>query len=69
MVANDRLRADGWVPLHANDEAFVDGTPATALATLSPRRRQEIALGVTGGALVATAAGVGWALVRRARRR
>lgn len=69
VVANDRLRADGWVPLHANDEAFVDGTPATALATLSPRRRQEIALGVTGGALVAAAAGVGWAVVRRARRR
>jgi nucleoside-diphosphate-sugar epimerase len=69
VVANDRLRADGWVPLHANDEAFVDGTPATAFATLSPRRRQEIALGVTGGALVVGAAGLGWAVVRRARRR
>jgi nucleoside-diphosphate-sugar epimerase len=68
VVANDRLRADGWVPLHANDEAFVDGTPATALATLSPRRRQEIALGVSGGALAAVAVGVGWAVVRRARR-
>jgi nucleoside-diphosphate-sugar epimerase len=68
VVANDRLRADGWRPLHANDEAFVDGTPATALATLSPRRRQEIALGVTGGALVAAAVGVGWAVARRARR-
>lgn len=67
VVANDALRADGWEPSRANDEAFVDGTPATALATLSPRRRQEIALGVTGGAVVAAAGGVGIALVRRAR--
>lgn len=69
VVANDALRADGWVPAHANDEAFVEGTPATALATLSPRRRQELALGITGGALVAAAGGVAAVLVRRARRR
>lgn len=68
VVANDRLRADGWEPTHSNEEAFVDGTPATALATLSPRRRQEIALGVTGGALVAGLGAATWALVRRARR-
>ncbi len=68
VVANDRLRADGWAPQHSNEEAFVDGTPATALATLSPRRRQELALGITGGALAAGAAGAVWAAVRRARR-
>ncbi len=67
VVANDALRADGWVPTRANDEAFVDGTPATVLATLSPRRRQEIALGVTGGALVAAVGGAAFALIRRAR--
>ena len=68
VVANDRLRAEGWEPEHSHEEAFVDGTPATALATLSPRRRQEIALGLTGGALAAGAAAGVWALVRRARR-
>ncbi len=69
VVANDRLRADGWEPEHSHEEAFVDGTPATALATLSPRRRQEIALGVSGGVLVAgVAAGVLAVLRRRARR-
>jgi nucleoside-diphosphate-sugar epimerase len=68
VVANDRLRADGWEPTHSNEEAFVDGTPAAALATLSPRRRQELALGITGGALVAGVAAGVWAAVRRARR-
>lgn len=67
VVANDALRADGWVQTRANDEAFVDGTPATALATLSPRRRQEIALGVSGGAIAAAVGGTAFALVRRAR--
>ncbi|MGI8937979.1 MAG: NAD-dependent epimerase/dehydratase family protein [Iamia sp.] len=69
VVANDRLRADGWAPEHSNEEAFVDGTPATALATLSPQRRQELALGVSGGVL---AAGIGasvWAVLRRRARR
>jgi nucleoside-diphosphate-sugar epimerase len=68
VVANDRLKADGWAPVHSNEEAFVDGTPATALATLSPRRRQEIALGVTGGALALGAAAGVYALVRSRRR-
>jgi len=68
VVANDRLRADGWDPQHSNEEAFVAGTPATALATLSPRRRQELALGITGGVLAAGAVATAWAAVRRARR-
>ncbi len=68
VVANDRLRAEGWEPTHSNEEAFVAGTPATALATLSPRRRQELALGITGGALAAAAGAGIWAAVRRARR-
>lgn len=68
VVANDRLRADGWTPEHSNEEAFVAGTPATALATLSPRRRQELALGITGGALVAGAGAAIWAALRHARK-
>lgn len=69
VVANDRLRAEGWEPEHSNEEAFVMGTPATALATLSPRRRQELALGVAGGAVVALVGGVGWWAARRLRAR
>ena len=67
VVANDRLKADGWRPEHSNAEAFVAGTPATALATLSPRRRQELALGVAGGALALGTAAGGWAVMRRLR--
>lgn len=68
VVANDRLRADGWEPQLSNEEAFVAGTPATALATLSPRRRQELALGITGGVFAAGVGVAAWAAVRRARR-
>lgn len=68
VVANDKLRAEGWQPEHTNDEAFVTGHGAGPLATLSPRRRQELALGVAGGTLAAASAGV-FALVRRNRRR
>lgn len=68
VVANDRLKADGWEPQHSNEEAFVEGTPATALATLSPRRRQELALGVSGAGLAVGVGVAAWTAVRRARR-
>lgn len=45
VVANDRLCAEGWVPEHSNEEAFVAGVKAGPLATLTPRRRQQLALG------------------------
>ncbi|MBK5223597.1 MAG: NAD-dependent epimerase/dehydratase family protein [Acidimicrobiia bacterium] len=64
VVANDRLRAEGWVPAFSNEEAYVTGTAPSPLETLSPKRRQELALTVAGGALVAGAVGV-VALVRR----
>ncbi len=68
VVANDRLRADGWVPAASNEEAFVASHRAGPWATLSPRRRQELALAVSGVAIVGAAVGV-VALVRRRRRR
>jgi nucleoside-diphosphate-sugar epimerase len=68
VVANDRLRADGWEPASSNEEAYVGAHRAGPWATLSPRRRQELALGGAGVALVTAAAGVS-ALVRRRRRR
>ena len=66
VVANDRLMAAGWKPAHSNEEAYVVGHDARAIERISPQRRQELALGALGVALVGTAAGVA-ALVRRRR--
>lgn len=68
VVANDRLRALGWEPEYANEEAFVVGHAAAPWASISPQRRQEIALGVAGAAL-AGVAGAGVFAVRRHLRR
>jgi len=63
VVANDRLRAAGWEPTYSNEEAFVAGHRPGPLATLSPRRRQELALGAAGVGVIGMLAGV-IALVR-----
>jgi nucleoside-diphosphate-sugar epimerase len=70
VVANDRLRGAGWAPTTSNEEAFVGAHAGTPWSRLSPRRRQELALGVAGTALVAGAAGValGVRALRRRRR-
>lgn len=67
VIANDRLKADGWEPTSSNEEAYVGAHRAGPWATLSPRRRQELALGGAGAALVGTAVSV-VLLVRRRRR-
>lgn len=72
VVANDRLKAQGWVAGQTNEEAYVAGHRPSPWSTLSPRRRQELALG--GAALAAAgvtaAAAVGArALIRRHRGR
>lgn len=58
VVANDRLAAAGWRPTHSNEEACVEAHEAGPIATLSPKRRQELLLGgsVAGIAAVATGA-------------
>jgi len=65
VVAADRLRSLGWSPAFTTEEAVVATTAASHLASLSPRRRQELLLGITtavlGAALLA-----GLVLVRRA---
>lgn len=66
VVANDRLKADGWAPASSNEEAYVGAHQAGPWATLSPQRRQELALGASAAALVGVAAGV-VALLRRRR--
>lgn len=67
VVANDRIRAVGWSASHTNEEAFVAGHRASALATMSPRRRQELSLFATGALVASVVAGV--TLVVRRRRR
>jgi len=50
LVSNGRLRAEGWIPTVTNEQAFVEGTDAKWWTMLTPKRKQEIALGamVTG---------------------
>jgi len=68
VIANDRLKADGWVPRSSNEEAYVAAHRAGPWATMSPRRRQELALGVSGAAILGAAAGA-VALIARRRQR
>ena len=67
VIANDRLRADGWAPAWTNEEAYVDGHPAAPWSAISPQRRQELALGAMVAAIVGAATGV-VLVVRRVRR-
>lgn len=53
VVANDRLRAIGWSPTMTNEEAYVAGHAAAPWAQISPKRRQELALGAAAAVLVA----------------
>lgn len=68
VVANDLLAEAGWTASWSNEEAYVAGHEASAIESISPQRRQELALGVAAavgaGAIAATVA-----LVRRKRRR
>lgn len=68
VVANDRLRADGWTPTSSNEEAYVESHSAGPWATLSPRKRQELALGAAGALIAGGTAGAVALLRRRTRR-
>jgi nucleoside-diphosphate-sugar epimerase len=57
VVANDRLRAAGWSASMTNEEACVEAHEAGPLATMSPKRRQELLLGGSAVALAGAAAG------------
>jgi nucleoside-diphosphate-sugar epimerase len=72
VVANDRLRAAGWVPERSNEEALVSSDDRSHWSDLPPSRRQEMALLAAGAGLVAMVGGVVAvvvAVVSRARRR
>ncbi len=66
VVANDRLTAIGWQAGFSNEEAYVAGHDARAIETISPQRRQELALVAAGLAVAGAVAGV-VTLVRRRR--
>jgi len=68
VVANDRLRAAGWSATHTNEEAFVAGHRPAPWSLISPRRRQELALGAMVVAGLAVVAGAGVGLRRWTRR-
>ena len=68
MVANDRLKAHGWVPTVTNEQAYVEGTEARWWTMITPKRRQELTLAAMAVATVASAVGV-VILVRWWRRR
>jgi nucleoside-diphosphate-sugar epimerase len=68
LVANDKLKAEGWSPTVTNEQAYVEGTEAKWWTMVTPKRRQEIALTGLAGLLVAIGFGV-WRGVRRAQRR
>lgn len=68
LVANDRLKAAGWRPTVTNEQAYVEGTEAKWWTMITPKRRQELALGAMVLAGLATLAGAGW-VTRWARRR
>jgi nucleoside-diphosphate-sugar epimerase len=68
VVSNGRLRAEGWAPTVTNEQAYVEGTAGRWWTVVSPKRRQELALG-SGVLLLAVAVLVGVAAGRRFRRR
>ncbi len=68
LVANDRLRAEGWVPTVTNEQAYVEGTEERWWTMITPKRRQEMALGAMVALGSAAVLGAVW-LTRRARRR
>ncbi len=64
VVSNGRLVAEGWRPSVTNEQAYVEGTEAPWWTMISPKRRQELSLGV-GVAAVIAAGIIGAVLGRR----
>jgi len=68
LVANDRLKAQGWTPTVTNEQAFVEGTEPRWWTMITPKRRQELTLGAMALAILAATTGA-VSLVRWWRRR
>jgi nucleoside-diphosphate-sugar epimerase len=63
-IANDKLRAEGWEPTVTGEQAYVESTETRWWVSITPKRRQELALG-TLVALVLGVLAAGTALVVR----
>ncbi len=68
IVANDRIRAQGWKPTSTNEQVYVEGTEPKWWTMMTPKRKQELSLGGSGAAL-AVVGGITATIIRRARRR
>jgi nucleoside-diphosphate-sugar epimerase len=68
LIANDRLKAEGWSPSVTNEQAYVAGTETRWWQLLTPKRRQELAL-TAAGVLTASAVVAIVVVVRRLLRR
>lgn len=64
VVSNGRLRAAGWSPTVTNEQTYVESTDAPWWTMVSPKRRQELALGA-GVMAVLVASIVGVVIARR----
>ena len=64
VISNGRLRAAGWVPTVTNEQTYVESTDAPWWTVVSPKRRQELALG-SGVMAFVVAAAVGVVVARR----
>jgi hypothetical protein len=63
VIANDRLRALGWVPEHTNEQTILDG----AATLLVPRRTRAIAFAAGAAAGAGAAAWIAGRRVRQIR--
>jgi nucleoside-diphosphate-sugar epimerase len=64
-IANDKLKAEGWEPTVTGEQAYVESTEARWWVNITPKRRQELALGtvvavVLGVLATGTAVAVRW---------
>lgn len=55
VVSNGRLRETGWKPTVTNEQTYVESTEAPWWTMVSPKRRQELALGAGIAAAVVAA--------------
>ena len=58
LVSNDRLKQAGWQAGVTNEQAYVEGTEAKWWTMLTPKRKQELALGGMVAVLVAVVVAV-----------